>query len=216
MDLTQLSNEQLQQMFNMGSFAAGAELANRRQGDPYDFGNLYSEQKLGPTVPAGGSIYTSRFDKYAPSFMNEGIIQLTPETSDYEEDDGGITEYDTRNIFQRGLDYLSNNRGNIVRGGIGSLLGTAVLGPVGGILGGFLGQGIGRRGALQTFARSNTLMDFVDAMNRQKAVDAAIDAQRVGATGGDTFNFSDDSGYGGTGTSSPSNVGPGGRLGGGV
>ena len=30
MDLTQLSNEELQSMFNMGSFAAGQELANRR------------------------------------------------------------------------------------------------------------------------------------------------------------------------------------------
>jgi hypothetical protein len=36
------------------------------------------------------------------------------------------------------------------------------------------------------------------------------------AGGGDTFNFNDNSGYGGTGTSSPSNVGPGGTLGGGV
>ena len=33
MDLTQLSDEELQSMFNMGSFAAGQELASRRSAD---------------------------------------------------------------------------------------------------------------------------------------------------------------------------------------
>jgi hypothetical protein len=193
-----LTTEQLQNVANMGDIGAMSALSQRQ--------SYYNNAP-----------YIDMLPEYQPSKNIFDVpINSEIENSTYVEDDGGITEYDTRNIFQKGLDYLSNNRGNIVRGGIGSLLGTALLGPVGGILGSFLGQGIGRRGALQTFGRSNTLMDFVDAMNRQKAVDKAVAAQSSGATGGDTFNFSDNSGYGGTGTSSPSNVGAGGRLGGGV
>lgn len=130
MDLTQLSNEQLQQMFNMGSFAAGAELANRRQGDPYDFGNLYSEQKLGPTIPvsAGGNIFTTRFDKYAPSFMDQGVTQLTPEQEYqlYLETEGGNIDreygekFKPQGIFSRALDFAQRPD---VRSGIGYLLG---------------------------------------------------------------------------------------------
>ena len=50
------------------------------------------------------------------------------------------------------------------------------------------------------------------ALQRQQDVRRAAS----GSSGSDTFSFSDNSGYGGTGTSSPSNVGPGGTLGGGV
>jgi hypothetical protein len=168
-------------------------------------------------------------------FANQGIIQNFPsQTFNYDylqsnpyqfnqfDEDVLREEEDTqyfpeeKNIFQKGLDYLSERRGDIVRGGIGSLLGTAFLGPIGGILGSFLGQGIGNRGALSTFRRSNTLMDFVNTMKNQRAVEAAVQAAGPSGSGGDTFNFSDNSGYGGTGTSSPSNVGPGGRMGGGV
>lgn len=168
-------------------------------------------------------------------FANQGIIQAFPsqtfnydylQSSPYQfnqfDEDVLREEEDTqyfpgeKNIFQKGLDYLSERRGDIVRGGIGSLLGTAFLGPIGGILGSFLGQGIGNRGALSTLRRSNTLMDFVNTMKNQRAVEAAVQAAGPSGSGGDTFSFSDSSGYGGTGTSSPSNVGPGGRMGGGV
>lgn len=128
MDYSQYTNDELQNMFNMGNFAAGAELASRRQGDPYDFDNLYSEQKLAPNVPAGGDIFTTRFDKYAPSFMNQGVTQLTPEEEYqlYLETEGGNIdrEYGERfkpqGIFSRGMDFL--NRPS-VRSGIGYLFG---------------------------------------------------------------------------------------------
>lgn len=56
------------------------------------------------------------------------------------------------------------------------------------------------------------------AAEQMKALQRQQDIARTasGSSGSDTFNFSDNSGYGGTGTSSPSNVGPGGTLGGGV
>ena len=168
-------------------------------------------------------------------FQNTGIMQNFPsQTFNYDyikQDPYNFTGFnkdvlaeeedaqyfpEEQNIFQKGLDYLSERRGDIVRGGIGSLIGSAFLGPVGAILGSFLGQGIGNRGALSTFRRSNTLMDFVNTMKNQRAVNSAVKAAGSSGSGGDTFNFSDNSGYGGTGTSSPSNVGPGGRMGGGV
>jgi len=119
--------------------------------------------------------------------------------------------------FGKGYNYVNQNLGNIGRSGLGSLIGGAFLGPIGAILGGYLGQGIGRRGAFSTFARSNTLQDFAEAMNRQRLVDQAYAQRDSGSgVGGGTFSFSDSSGYGGTGTSSPSAVSSSGRLGGGV
>ena len=57
-------------------------------------------------------------------------------------------------------------------------------------------------------------------LQKEKAAEEAARRSTSGTFltggGGDTFSFSDNSGYGGTGTSSPSNVGPGGTLGGGV
>ena len=57
-------------------------------------------------------------------------------------------------------------------------------------------------------------------LKKEKAAEEAAKRSTSGTFltggGGDTFSFSDNSGYGGTGTSSPSNVGPGGTLGGGV
>ena len=65
------------------------------------------------------------------------------------------------------------------------------------------------------FGQSRTLSEYL-SKRRERAVESAVQAASPSGSGGDTFNFSDSSGYGGTGTSSPSNVGPGGRMGGGV
>lgn len=61
-------------------------------------------------------------------------------------------------------------------------------------------------------------MDARRAAEEMRALQRQQDIARIasGSSGSDTFSFSDNSGYGGTGTSSPSNVGPGGTLGGGV
>jgi len=61
-------------------------------------------------------------------------------------------------------------------------------------------------------------MDARRAAQEMAALQRQQDVRRAasGSSGSDTFSFSDNSGYGGTGTSSPSNVGPGGTLGGGV
>ena len=83
-------------------------------------------------------------------------------------------------------------------------------------------QGKGAIGALTPFAIPYVIGKGIQAVQnyqQNKRIQAVRQAtQNAGPSGGggDTFNFNDNSGYGGTGTSSPSNVGPGGTLGGGV
>ena len=62
----------------------------------------------------------------------------------------------------------------------------------------------------------NSALEQLSALQRQKDIRTAVTNASSGSGGPDTFSFNDNSGYGGTGTSSPSNVGPGGRMGGGV
>ena len=83
-------------------------------------------------------------------------------------------------------------------------------------------QGKGAIGALTPFAIPYVIGKGIQAVEnyqqnkRTQAVRQATQNAGPSGGGGDTFNFNDNSGYGGTGTSSPSNVGPGGTLGGGV
>jgi hypothetical protein len=83
-------------------------------------------------------------------------------------------------------------------------------------------QGKGAIGALTPFAIPYVIGKGIQAVQnyqqnkRTQAVRQATQNAGPSGGGGDTFNFNDNSGYGGTGTSSPSNVGPGGTLGGGV
>ena len=83
-------------------------------------------------------------------------------------------------------------------------------------------QGKGAMGALTPFAIPYVIGKGIQAVQnyqqnkRTQAVRQATQNAGPSGGGGDTFNFNDNSGYGGTGTSSPSNVGPGGTLGGGV
>jgi len=83
-------------------------------------------------------------------------------------------------------------------------------------------QGKGAMGALVPFAIPYVIGKGIEAYQnyqqdkRTQAVRQATQNAAPSGGGGDTFSFNDNSGYGGTGTSSPSNVGPGGRLGGGV
>ena len=83
-------------------------------------------------------------------------------------------------------------------------------------------QGKGAMGALAPFAIPYVIGKGIQAVQnyqqdkRTQAVRQATQNAAPSGGGGDTFSFNDNSGYGGTGTSSPSNVGPGGRLGGGV
>ena len=83
-------------------------------------------------------------------------------------------------------------------------------------------QGKGAIGALTPFAIPYVIGKGIEAYQnyqqdkRTQAVRQATQNAGSSGSGGDTFNFNDNSGYGGTGTSSPSNVGPGGTLGGGV
>ena len=83
-------------------------------------------------------------------------------------------------------------------------------------------QGKGAMGALVPFAIPYVIGKGIEAYQnyqqdkRTQAVRQATQNAAPSGGGGDTFSFNDNSGYGGTGTSSPSNVGAGGRLGGGV
>jgi hypothetical protein len=83
-------------------------------------------------------------------------------------------------------------------------------------------QGKGAIGALTPFAIPYVIGKGIQAVEnyqqnkRTQAVRQATQNAGSSGGGGDTFSFNDNSGYGGTGTSSPSNVGPGGTLGGGV
>ena len=83
-------------------------------------------------------------------------------------------------------------------------------------------QGKGAIGALTPFAIPYVIGKGIQAVQnyqqnkRTQAVRQATQNAGPSGGGGDTFNFNDNSGYCGTGTSSPSNVGPGGTLGGGV
>ena len=83
-------------------------------------------------------------------------------------------------------------------------------------------QGKGAIGALTPFAIPYVIGKGIQAVQnyqqdkRTQAVRQATQNAGSSGGGGDTFSFNDNSGYGGTGTSSPSNVGPGGTLGGGV
>ena len=62
----------------------------------------------------------------------------------------------------------------------------------------------------------NRLAQLQKEKEREEAARRTSGGNYLTGGGGDTFSFSDNSGYGGTGTASPSNVGAGGRLGGGV
>ena len=62
----------------------------------------------------------------------------------------------------------------------------------------------------------NRLAQLQKEKEKEEAARRTSGGNYLTGGGGDTFSFSDNSGYGGTGTASPSNVGAGGRLGGGV
>jgi hypothetical protein len=89
-------------------------------------------------------------------------------------------------------------------------LGLGFLGPATGGISNILTLGAMR------YADARKAAEEMEALQRQEAIRTAIRNASSGSGGSDTFSFSDNSGYGGTGTSSPSNVGPGGTLGGGV
>ena len=91
MDLSTLSNEELQQLANMGNFQAMAELAERRISgiDTYDSNQRYSDEKikegsfLEPEIPGNEEPRGTRYDEFnqdrvmgVPRIEDTGVGQL--------------------------------------------------------------------------------------------------------------------------------------------
>lgn len=141
MDLSLLSDEQLQQMFDMGNFAAGAELASRKN-DP----EKIIEETIVPTpLREFGDMKVGRDDQriFGDSVGQRYNID-NPELSFNKP--GADTRASDDNIF----DYLTNLSGGVVDfakdlGGrylASQALGTGAtmaLGPMAGVIGGIAG-----------------------------------------------------------------------------
>jgi hypothetical protein len=61
----------------------------KMQADLADVGAPFSDQKLGPSIPRGGDIFTSRFDNFQPAFMN----------TDSDEDEDYDSTYDASDAY---------------------------------------------------------------------------------------------------------------------
>jgi hypothetical protein len=240
-------------------------------------------EKLQPTIPSGGSIFTNRFKDFNPRIGETGIQQVVSpyeytfnqDVLDEEENARyNIPEKSSifSNILDSGLNYAKDAAGRYIGSQALGSAGTMIGGPVvGGIaaLAGLLKGGdlfnspymgadaytMDQYGNMYTASQLNKMnalggyysepakqsrlrdqsirrmeqrkaqglsygLNRLEELQKQKAAEEAARRTTSGTYltggGGDTFNFSDNSGYGGTGTSSPSNVGPGGRMGGGV
>ena len=102
--------------------------ARRMEADLYDMNYPYSQQKLGPTIPLGGSIFTNRFENFNPRIGETGIQQVVnPYEYTFNEDvlkEEEDAQYfpEEKNIFQRSYDYLNDPTKNAQRGIMSYLL----------------------------------------------------------------------------------------------
>jgi|TARA_R100000455_G_C6202606_1_gene72819 hypothetical protein len=116
MDLTQLSDEELQSMLNMGSFAAGQELANRRASyNPMRDMSAIERENL------RNAIARNLASDPQGTIRTFNIPFVAPEDDDYENIQRFVEAPDYRNIFQKGLDFYRESPQT--RLGIGALLG---------------------------------------------------------------------------------------------
>ena len=101
----------------------------RMEADLYDMNYPYSEQKLGPSIPLGGSIFSNRFDNFNQRIGETGIRQITTpynftgfnEDVLKEEEDAQYFP-EEKNIFQKSYDYLNDPTKNAQRGIMSYLL----------------------------------------------------------------------------------------------
>lgn len=106
MDLTQLSNEELQSMFNMGSFAAGQELANRRASD-----NTMRDMSAIERENLRNAIARNLASDPQGTTRTFNIPFVAPEDDDYENIQRFVEAPDYRNIFQKGYDAYMDQSG---------------------------------------------------------------------------------------------------------
>jgi len=214
MDLSLLSDEQLQQMFDMGNFAAGAELASRKNDlnnspSMLPTGAMDRETPFGdmlkPEVPTGGSIFSGREFGNIRGGITEGSVGQRFNIENNPELFFNTAEGQTRTDEEQDFfDYLQNLSGGAVDFGK-DILGRSIASQVGAGAGAMFSPYLAVAGGITGLLGGGNLFDTntlsqrrFDAMTPgQKAYTSSLYNRQPDGTPGLLENYNQISALGG-------------------